>query len=80
MKITVRLYKRGKVIKRLLANRDKWRKIYSKIASAAAQKWYIRVEYGKYKNCFGNIQIFYNDGIYTNEKEAKKVFKIFIEK
>ena len=79
MKIIVRLYKNGKVIKRIVAPREKWRKVYAKLASAVADKWFVEVDYGYAKDVFGKRIMFKNTGTYNNLKESQKALQAFIE-
>lgn len=80
MKIIVRLYKRNKLIKRLVANRGKWRKVYAKIASAGRQtRFYERVEYGIDRDVFGRKEMFCNEYEGDDQQEAKNALKAFLE-
>lgn len=79
MKINVKVYKNNKLIKRLIANRDKWRKLYSKLASSGADKWQIKVDYGVKEDSFGEKIMFSNSGTYNNLREAKLALNAFIE-
>jgi hypothetical protein len=81
MTITVRIYnKKNKLIGRRTANRDNWRKLYGKLASAVGHKWFIRVEYGYDKDVYGKRHLFVNEGEYTKLSEAKKALSAFMEK
>lgn len=40
---------------------------------------YLKVSYGMYKDNFGNISIFYNDGIYKNKNDFWLAFKAFTD-
>jgi hypothetical protein len=60
------------------------RRVFARILAslkklALKEKWYIRVNYGKYKDNFGKLVDFYNDGEYTNKTELMKAYKAFIE-
>ena len=74
------VYKKNKVIKRLIADRSKWRKVYAKLASAGSDKWFVEVNYGYDRDAYGQKVMFKNTGTYNNLKEAKAAFKAFIER
>jgi hypothetical protein len=40
---------------------------------------YLRVSFGKDYDISGELQTFYNDGIYTNKNDLFQAFKAFIE-
>ena len=81
MKIIIRLYKKGKVIKwYITSDRTKFRKMYSKLASAVAEKYFVRVEYGYDKDASGKRIMFYNEYFGSNLREAKQALSAFIEK
>lgn len=81
MEIIIRLYKKGKVVRRYItSDRKKFRKMYAKLASAVADKYYIRVNYGYDKDVFGKREMFYNEYFDTNLKDAKKALSAFLEK
>lgn len=42
-------------------------------------KGYLRVSYGRQKNCFGRMVNFYNDGWYDNDKDLWLSFNTFKE-
>ena len=79
MKITVRLYRKGRLIKRTTVDRAKWRKVYAKLASAVAHKYCIKVDYGIFKNVWGKRTMFSNEGIYDTRKEARQALRAFME-
>lgn len=79
MKIYIRLYRKNKVIKRYIGGRANWRKVYAKLASAVAEKYFIRVEYGKQMSVFGTKEMFFNEYEGDSVVDAKKAFKAFIE-
>jgi len=81
MVIKIRIFNgAGKIIRRRTTSGDKWRKIYSILASAAAVKWYIRVDYGYNENVFGKRVMFKNEAVCHKLSEAKKTLSIFMEK
>ncbi len=41
---------------------------------------YLKVDYGKHFNNYGNLSDFHNDGIYESEKDLWLAFKAFTEK
>jgi len=63
----------------MTAKRQNWRRVYAKLASAAAQKYLIRVEYGYDTDWQGKRVLFYNEGEYTTLDEARKALSAFIE-
>ena len=80
MKIIVRVYKKGKVIRRWMTqDRTKWRKLHAKLASAGGKKYYVRVEYSIQENAYGKKELFFNEGVYDNSKEAKQALSAFME-
>lgn len=81
MKLTVRIYnKKNRLVARRVGNRENWRKIYGKLASAVGHKWYILVTYGKSKNVFGETVMFKNEGEYYKLADAKRALSAFMEK
>ena len=40
---------------------------------------YLRVNYGRYKNNYGKLVNFYNDGEYETKKDLLQAFKAFID-
>lgn len=79
MKITIRLYRNNKLIKRLIADRTKWRKVYRKLASAHSEKYLVRVEYNYKKTGKGEKIMFFNEYEGKSLSEAKKALKAFID-
>jgi hypothetical protein len=91
MKIIIRIYKGKKVVKRLIANKDKWRKAYAKLASAVGDKYFVRVEYGEARTNFDHTvcysdgmktkktDMFYNEYEGTSVTEAKHALQAFME-
>ena len=57
----------------------RWRRFYSTIASAVAQKYIIRVSYGRHIDNFGKKTLFFNKAICDNKKDAKEVLSAFLE-
>lgn len=81
MTITIRIYnKKNKLVARRIGQRENWKKLYGKLASAVGHKWYSCVEYGYDNNVFGERVMFKNEGKYTKLSEAKKALSAFIEK
>lgn len=79
MKVQVKIYKKNKLIKRMIGDRSKWRKLHAKLASAGADKWFIRVEYGIQKDHRGKDIMFFNEYKGINLAEAKQALSAFIE-
>lgn len=79
MKIIIRLYRHNRVIKRLIGNRDNWRKLYARLASAVSERYLVRVEYGSGITNKETTEMFYNE--YEGESliEAKQALKAFLE-
>jgi len=61
------------------ATSDKFRRIYSRIASADAVKFIIRVVYGKFLDNFRKKVVFDNEAICSNKKDANETLKTFLE-
>jgi len=81
MKINVTLYnKNNKVVGHRHGIRANWKKLYGKLASAVAHKWYIKVDYGYGRDVWGKQEKFINEGVYYNLLEAKKALSAFMEK
>lgn len=81
MQINVKIYNsKDKLIGYRQASRPGWRKVYGKLGMAGAYKWFLRVVYGRGRNAYGQMATFANEGNYTNLYDAKRAFKIFIEK
>ncbi len=53
------------------------RRILSRISLLKFEKVYVRVEYGKKENHLGKKVDFYNDGFYTDKKEAANAIRDF---
>ena len=79
MNIKIKLRTKGKPTRYIMAPRSKWRRLYAKLASARAQKYLVRVEYGKDKTNTGTTEMFYNEGEYDNPRDAREALKAFIE-
>ena len=79
MMITVRIYKKNKLVGRRMADKSNWRKLYGKLASAGGDKWFVQVAYGYDKNVFGKRTLFKNEGEYTKLSEAKRALSAFLE-
>lgn len=72
MRIIIRLYNgKNKVIKRLIGKQCDWRKLYSKLASAAARKYFVRVEYDEDS---------FNEYEGSEATEARQALRAFLEK
>jgi hypothetical protein len=81
MKIIIRLYDaKGSVIKRITGSRENWRKMYAKLASAVAQKYLVRVEYGIGPTAQKTREMFFNEYEGSSLSEAKVALKAFLEK
>jgi hypothetical protein len=79
MEINVRIYNKGKLVKRRIGQREDWKKIHGKLASAVGDKYLVEVDYGLQEDVFGNKVKFFNKGTYTNSKDAKQALSAFIE-
>jgi hypothetical protein len=79
MKISVVIYKGSRLVGRRVGNKDNWRKIYGKLASAVGDKYLVRVEYGYDMDIFGKRVMFDNEYIGNNLSEAKQALAAFIE-
>ena len=55
------------------------RRFFSKLSLAQFTKAIVRVEYGYDKGFRGKRVLFYNEGKYTNRKEAKEALRAFLE-
>jgi hypothetical protein len=61
------------------ATSDKFRRIYSRIASADAVKFIIKVVYGKFLDNFKKKVIFDNKAICSNKKDTAETLRTFLE-
>ena len=50
------------------------------IGRVSGEKFKLKVLYGKYKDTFGKMSIFTNEGEYKTKKDLKNAFKCFTEK
>jgi hypothetical protein len=75
-RVTLKIWKNGKC-KRL--NRSTRFGRINYLIKSSYDKIYIKVEYGKAKTNTGKTEMFYNDGEYTNNKDAHKAYLAFIE-
>lgn len=69
--------KNGKV-DRIYPN-TKTRRLFHRVKAGNFLKVYFKVEYGKAKTESGKEEMFYNDGEYTDPKEAYRALKAFLE-
>jgi hypothetical protein len=69
--------KNGKEKRYKLRNRSL--RMYYILRKGNFSKIYFKVEYGKAKTQSGKIEMYYNDGEYTDPKEAFRAFKAFWE-
>lgn len=81
MKYILKVLDGRRIVRRVQT--DNRRVFAQKLASlrhkSRAEKWYLRVNYGKRKDNFGKLVDFYNDGDYTNKKQLVQAYKAFIE-
>ncbi len=61
------------------ATSDGFRRIYSRIASADAVKFIIRVVYGKFLDDFRRKVVFDNEAICSDKKDTAETLKTFLE-
>lgn len=74
--------KSGKEYKRLIANPGKKRAFLLRIRTLKAKKsskYYLKVSYGLYEDCWGKKTAFFNDGEYKTKKDLLFAFKAFDE-
>lgn len=57
----------------------KTKRLYARIRHGKFLSVYFKVLYGKAKTNKGKIEMFYNDGTYTNSKEALEALHAFLE-
>lgn len=80
--LTFRVIKNGKMIQR--CSTHSIRRFRNKIGTINWEdrplKVYLRVSYGKYKDCFGKMSDFYNDGYYTTKRDLIYALQAFTEK
>ena len=74
MKINLRLYNKGKAKKYFGTS---IRRMLYWINHNKFDKGYVKVSYGHFKDVYGKMAEFYNDGIYTDKKELNEILKIF---
>lgn len=91
MLLQIRLYRNGKVVGHLSVDRGKWRRAYGKLASAHADRYYVRVDYGMDKTNFEHTvvysdgsttrptEMFYNEYDGTSKQDAQQALKAFME-
>jgi len=56
-----------------------WRRLGQVFEAKLFQKWVVYVNYGKFKDNFGKITEFINEGEYTDGRKARRAFKAFID-
>jgi hypothetical protein len=78
-KITLTTIDRNNNKRYFHATSDKWRRIYSRIASAVAQKYIIKVDYGKHLDNFDKRTTFINEAECENKRDAKATLSDFLE-
>lgn len=79
MTIKIILYRHGQVVRRLYCLRDKWRKAYHKLASAPADRYYVKVTYGFITDYLGKQVKSTNEYDGDNLREAQQALSAFIE-
>jgi len=78
MKITLKLVSKAGKVKWYFVGTKK-RFIYW-LTHGKFSKAIVRVEYGKEKDNHGKMVMFYNEGEYTNKKDALQALRAFCEK
>lgn len=77
MKFLLKLWSDTGTVKRWHSSRIK--RIFRNIKAEEFQKAYVKVVYGKEKDVFGKIVVFYNDGFYETRSELLSALKAFTE-
>jgi hypothetical protein len=73
---TCHVWRNGKMTAYRLGNKYN-RMLY--LLKKPLDKIYFKIEYGPAKNRKGKMEVFYNDGVYTDMKEALKAYRAFME-
>lgn len=76
MKLQIKLFNRGKVKEYRSGTKRRFTSIFTHVNFELC---HIYVEYGKQKDNHNKLVTFYNDGEYTNKKEAIKALDAFLE-
>ena len=76
-KESAKIYKNGTMTQMYTSTRIK--RLYTRIRGGNYDRIYIRVNYGMAKTKKGKLEMFYNDGNYTDHKEAYKALRAFLE-
>ena len=81
MNFTLKVFKNNKVIQRVQTHSI--RRFTNQLRTINWQesplKVYLRVSYGKQKDCFRKLVTFYNDGWYETENNLWLAFNAFLE-
>jgi len=77
----LKIYEKDKTIER--HRTKKTRRIFNlvrRVKKSELTRFYIKVTYGRAKDCNGKMATFYNDGFYTTKKGLLFAFRCFIGK
>ena len=77
LKMTLKLTKRDGKVKRY--RKGTFRRFLYSCRHGSWEKYYLWVGYGKQKDVYGKMTEFYNDGEYTNRKDAEQALRAFCE-
>ena len=76
--LTLKVWDKSGVVKTY--RRRSKRAFASLIGRVSGEKYTLKVIYGKYKDVFGKVVQFINEGEYKTKKDLKYAFKCFTEK
>lgn len=81
MKFTIKIYENGSIVRKVRTHKK--RRLLKIIRSIKWQnpkiKAYIKVNYGKFLDCYGKKVNFYNDGDYDNKYDFWLATNAFLE-
>ncbi len=78
MGLTLKVWDKNGAVK--THRRRSKRAFASLISRVSGERYALKVIYGKYKDVFGKMVIFNNEGEYKTKKDLKYAFKCFTEK
>lgn len=76
-RVLAKMYFESRVVR--MPRTVKTKRLYAKIQAWKFLRIYFKVEYGLQKTNKGKMEMFYNDGIYDNKKDALFALKCFLE-